>query len=173
MKVTKIQSACVKDGELHPVTVEVAVSDGIGIHIVGLADESVKTSLLRIITALQCSGYHLPAKKIIVNIAPADLHKSGTAYDLPIAIGLLHATGQIDFEPGDVLYYGELALDGRIRQAGGEAEVFDFIRRNNGLVACAESACKRESSRLGLLGCETLKELISYAEVCFDDPCCL
>ena len=173
MKVTKIQSASVRDGKLHPVTVEVAVSDGIGIHIVGLADESIKTSLLRIVTALQYSGYRLPAKKIVVNIAPADLRKSGTAFDLPIAIGLLHATGQLGYDPGDVLYYGELAIDGRIREAGGEAEVFDFVRRNNGLVACAESACRREALRRALLGAESLKELISYAEVCFDGPCCL
>lgn len=171
MNITKVKSVCVSGGKIHPVTIEACATGGIGIHIVGLADNAVRESLLRTITAMQACGYHIPGQKIVVNLAPADLRKSGTGFDLPIAIALLDASGQLDYDPGDEFYYGELALDGRIREAGNEAAVFDYIRQNNGLVACAESACKRETSRRGLLGTESLKELIDYATVCFD-PCC-
>ena len=58
-----------------PVTVEVDITPGIGIHLVGMADIAVKESLLRTITALQSLGYHIPGKKIVINLAPADMHK--------------------------------------------------------------------------------------------------
>ena len=74
-----------------PVTVEVDVVSGIGIHLVGLADTAVKESLLRTITALQALEYHIPGRKIVINLAPADLHKSGSGYDLPIAVGIIAA----------------------------------------------------------------------------------
>ena len=71
--------------EAVPVTVEVDVTSGIGIHLVGLADVAVKESLLRTVTALQSRGFRIPGKKIVINLAPADVHKSGSGYDLPIA----------------------------------------------------------------------------------------
>ena len=69
-----------------PVTVEVNITLGIGIHLVGLADAAVKESLLRTVTALQARGFHVPGKKIVINLAPADMHKQGSGYDLPIAL---------------------------------------------------------------------------------------
>ena len=80
-----------------PVTVEVDIVQGIGIHMVGLADIAVKESLLRTITALQALGFRIPGKKIVINLAPADLHKSGSGYDLPIAVGIIAASGQREF----------------------------------------------------------------------------
>ena len=72
-----------------PVTVEVDITLGIGIHLVGLADAAVKESLLRTVTALQAKGFRIPGKKIVINLAPADLHKQGSGYDLPIALGVI------------------------------------------------------------------------------------
>ena len=68
-----------------PVTVEVDINSGIGIHLVGLADVAVKESLLRTMTALQSIGFRIPGKKIVINLAPADMRKNGSGYDLPIA----------------------------------------------------------------------------------------
>ena len=67
--------------EAVPVTVEVDIAKGIGIHLVGLADIAVKESLLRTMTALQSIGLRIPGKKIVINLAPADMHKSGSGYD--------------------------------------------------------------------------------------------
>ena len=63
-----------------PVTVEINISSGLGIHLVGLADAAVKESLLRTITALQSLGYRIPGKKIVINLAPADMHKKGSGF---------------------------------------------------------------------------------------------
>jgi magnesium chelatase family protein len=82
-----------------PVTIEVDISSGIGIHLVGLADIAVKESLLRTMTALQSLGFKIPGRKIVINLAPADMHKSGSGYDLPIALGIIAASGQSEL-PG-------------------------------------------------------------------------
>ena len=112
-----------------PVTVEVDVVSGIGIHLVGLADTAVKESLLRTITALQALGYHIPGRKIVINLAPADLHKSGSGNDLPIAVGIIAASGQGVFPAlGDFLVMGELGLDGSVRDLAGALPVADLAR---------------------------------------------
>ena len=92
--------------EAVPVTVEVDITNGIGIHLVGLADVAVKESLLRTVTALQTIGYRIPGRKIVINLAPADMHKKGSGYDLPIAIGIIASSGQ-----------EELPLAGQYREA--------------------------------------------------------
>lgn len=103
-----------------PVTVEVDITLGIGIHLVGLADAAVKESLLRTVTALQATGFHVPGKKIVINLAPADMHKQGSGYDLPIALGIIAASGQRALPGlGKYLIMGELGLDGSIRDVAG------------------------------------------------------
>ena len=95
---------------------EVDVTTGIGIHLVGLADAAVKESLLRTVTALQSVGFRIPGKKIVINLAPADMHKKGTGYDLPIAIGIIAASGQMELpELEHYLLLGELGLDASLR----------------------------------------------------------
>ena len=108
-----------------PVICECEITQGLGIHMVGLVDTAVKESLLRTVTALQASGYRIPGKKIIVNLAPADLRKDGSSYDLPIALAMLAASGQIEL-PGleDAVILGELALDGQLRQVPGAVQAF-------------------------------------------------
>lgn len=105
-----------------PIKVEVAVSPGIGIHMVGLADIAVKESLLRSITALQAIGYRFPGKRVVINLAPADLIKTGTHYDLPIIIGIIAASGQEDMPDLDkYIVAGEASLDGNLRMIDGAA----------------------------------------------------
>ena len=104
-----------------PVTVEVDVSDGLpGITLVGLADTTVKESKERIRSAIKNSQFAWPPTRITVNLAPADVRKEGSAFDLPIALALLAASGQLDpacFK--DTVILGELALDGSLRPIPG------------------------------------------------------
>ena len=104
----------------RPVTVEVSIDLGVGIHLVGLADAAVKESLLRTVTALQSLGFHVPGKKIVINLAPADLQKQGSGYDVPIALGVVAASAQREM-PGleKYLIMGELGLDASVRYVSG------------------------------------------------------
>lgn len=102
------------------ITVEVNVASGIGYHLVGLPDNAIKESSYRIAAALQNNSYKLPGKKIIINMAPADLRKEGSAYDLTFAIGVLAASQQIKAENiSDYLIMGELSLDGSLQPMKG------------------------------------------------------
>ena len=112
------------------VSVEVDINAGIGIHLVGLADAAVKESLLRTVTALQSVGFRIPGKKIVINLAPADMHKKGTGYDLPIAIGIIAASEQMEL-PGieKYLLLGELGLDASLRPVSGALSAAEMARR--------------------------------------------
>lgn len=107
--------------ETVPIDVEVDVAEkGFpGFTIVGLASKAVEEARERVKTALTNSGFDFPQKKITVNLAPADLPKDGAAYDLPIAIGVLVASGQVERIPENVMFYGELSLDGSLRPTRG------------------------------------------------------
>ena len=100
--------------------VQVDVSAGIpGWDIVGLPDTSVKEAKERVRTAIKNSGYELQSRKIIVNLAPADTKKEGSAFDLPIAIGILLCTEVIGQIPENIAFIGELSLDGKINKVNG------------------------------------------------------
>ena len=102
------------------IQVEVNVSQGVGYFLVGLPDVAVKESQQRIASAVQSMEMKWPGKRIIINMAPADIRKEGTAYDLPLAIGILAAHGQIFPQNLDsVLLIGELSLDGELRPVKG------------------------------------------------------
>ncbi len=103
------------------VTVEVAVEQGINFFLVGLPDNAVKESQQRISSALNSYGYRIPGKKIIINMAPADIKKEGSAYDLTIAVGILAANEQITDADRlkEYLIMGELSLDGTLRSIKG------------------------------------------------------
>ena len=116
----KVYGSAVFGVEATTITVEVNVATGIGYHLVGLPDNAVKESSFRIAAALQNNNYKFPGKKIIVNMAPADLRKEGSAYDLTFAIGILAASNQIKAENlSDYLIMGELSLDGSLQPIRG------------------------------------------------------
>src|SRR5262245_12831913 len=109
----RIQSVALSGLEPVPVQVEVSVTNGLpAFHVVGLPDAAVRESRERVVSALRESGFSFPLKRITVNLAPAHLRKEGSAFDLPIALAVLVATGQL---PGVRLagwiVVGELALD--------------------------------------------------------------
>lgn len=109
-----------------PVTVECEITKGIGIHLLGLADLSVKESLLRTVTALTSQGYSIPGQRIIINLAPADLNKTGTHYDLPIAIAFLSASEQKNLPDIDKwTIIGELGLDASVRAVEGAVQAVE------------------------------------------------
>ncbi|MDT0688195.1 YifB family Mg chelatase-like AAA ATPase [Salegentibacter sp. F188] len=116
----KVYGSAVFGVEATTITVEVNVATGIGYHLVGLPDNAVKESSYRIAAALQNNGYKFPGKKIIVNMAPADLRKEGSAYDLTFALGILAASDQIKSEDiSEYLIMGELSLDGTLQPIRG------------------------------------------------------
>ena len=111
----KIFGATVQGIDAITITIEVNCSKGIKFMLVGLPDASVKESHERIISALQVNGYKFPRQQVVINMSPADIRKEGSAYDLPLAIGILAASGGIEPEKlGDYLIMGELSLDGSI-----------------------------------------------------------
>jgi magnesium chelatase family protein len=118
LSIVKSMSVLVLDGCL--IYVQVDVSAGIpGWDIVGLPDTSVKEAKERVRTAIKNSGYELQSRKIIVNLAPADTKKEGSAFDLPIAIGILLCTEVIGQIPENIAFIGELSLDGKINKVNG------------------------------------------------------
>lgn len=116
-----VQSATIRGVEAMPVTVEVVVSNGIpAFSIVGMADAAIQESRERVKAALRASGFVMPTDKIVVNLAPGSLRKAGSGFDLPIALGILAATGQIDPSLVDgTLVVGELSLAGSVRCVAG------------------------------------------------------
>lgn len=118
---SKVWSAAIVGLDAIPVEVEVDIaSQGLpAFTIVGLPDKAVEESRERVRSALKNCGADFPAKRITVNLAPADLPKEGPSYDLPIAIGILLASGQLSTPVTDSLFMGELSLDGRVRSTSG------------------------------------------------------
>ena len=127
-----------------PIMVEVNVDNGIGFHLVGLPDSAVKESQQRIETALNIYGYKIPGRKIVVNMAPADIRKEGSAYDLTLAIGILAASEQIAgaSELEDYYIMGELSLDGSLQPVRGALPIALEARRHKkkGLILPIQNA---------------------------------
>lgn len=116
----KVFGSAVFGVEATTITIEVNIDKGIGYHLVGLPDNAIKESSFRISAALNNNGYKLPGKKITINMAPADLRKEGSAYDLTVAIGILAASDQIKATNLDeYLIMGELSLDGSLQPIKG------------------------------------------------------
>jgi len=111
----KLFGSAVYGVEAITITIEVNVTEGLHTHVVGLADSAVKESIQRIESAIKSNGFFMPRTKLVINLAPAGIRKTGSAFDLPIALGVLAASGQL---PPDMLkdyvIMGELGLDGQI-----------------------------------------------------------
>ncbi len=116
----KTYASAVYGIEALTVTIEADVSPGLNFHLVGLPDSAVRESLQRIATAVQSVGMRIPGKRIVINMAPADIRKEGSAYDLPLALAILAASEQMDSSLLEgTLCMGELALDGTLRPVRG------------------------------------------------------
>lgn len=150
------------------VTVEVNIDKGINYMVVGLPDNAVRESQQRIESAIGQYGYHIPGKKVIVNLAPADIKKEGTAYDLSIAVGILAASGNIRPDHlGDYVIMGELSLDGGLRPIKGVLPIAIEARRQHfkGIILPADNA--REAAivnNLEVYGANNIKEVIDFLD---------
>lgn len=149
------------------VTVEVSVDVGIGFHLVGLPDSAVKESQQRIDTALKNYGLKIPGRKIVVNMAPADIRKEGSAYDLTLAIAILAGSEQI--KGGDTLqdYYilGELSLDGGLQPIRGALPIALEARKRGKKAIILPIQNAREAAivqGIDILGVENIKQVVDY-----------
>ncbi len=152
--------------EATSITVEVNISPGTKYYIVGLPDNAVKESLQRIESAIITKGYRMPRQKIVVNLAPADIRKEGSAYDLAIAIGILAASGQI---PGDDLdkyiILGELSLDGTIQPIKGALPIAVQAKKDGFEGIILPSANAKEAaivSQLRIFPVDRLQEVVDF-----------
>src|SRR5690554_5424648 len=121
MSIATVQSRAVTGIKAQPVTVEVHLSNGLpSLSIVGMPETAVKESKDRVRSALLNSRFNFPQQRITINLAPADLPKEGGRFDLPIALGILAASGQIPAESlNELEFIGELSLDGALRPLKG------------------------------------------------------
>lgn len=149
------------------ITIEVNVdSPGVGYFLVGLPDNAIKESSHRISAALKNVGYKIPGKKVTINMAPADLRKEGSAYDLSIALGILAASGQINAEGlGEYIIMGELSLDGSLQPIKGVLPIAIKAREEGfkGIILPKQNT--REAAivnNLTVYGVENIREVIDF-----------
>lgn len=162
----KVFGAAVQGIDATVVTIEVNCSRGCKFYLVGLPDSAVKESHERIISALQVNGYKFPTCQIVVNMAPADIRKEGSSYDLPLAIGILSATSIIsDRHLKKYIIIGELSLDGSLQSIKGALPIAIKAREEGyeGVILPKQNA--REAAvvdNLKVYGAENIKEVIQF-----------
>ena len=162
----KTYGSAVQGVDAISITVEVHIKQGINFFLVGLPDSAVKESQHRIAAALATTGYKMPVKTLTVNMAPADIRKEGSAYDITIALGILAASEQITAENlEDYVIMGELSLDGGIQPIKGALPIAIQAREEGfkGVVLPAQNA--REAAiveGIEVFGANTLREVIAH-----------
>lgn len=163
---TKTYGSAVFGVNAATITIEVNVTPGTKLFMVGLADSAVKESEQRIESALKHYGYRMPRQKVIINLAPANIRKEGSAYDLPIALGMLAASEQMPADKlGDYLIMGELSLDGELRPIKGALPIAIQARKEGfkGIILPIQNA--REAAivnNLEVYGVKNIKEAIGF-----------
>lgn len=164
----KTYAATVQGVDAILITVEINSTRGCLFHLVGLPDAAVKESHQRILSALDVSGYKLPTKQIVVNMAPADLRKEGSAYDLPLAIGMLASTKGIGQESiADYMIMGELSLDGTIQPIRGALPMAIKAREEGlkGFILPSQNASEAAVvNNLTVYGVSHISEVIEFFE---------
>lgn len=162
----KTYCAAVNGLDVTTVTVEVSVSRGVLYHLSGLADTAVKESRDRIVAALQNNGIKFPVADITVNMAPADLRKEGSSYDLPLAIGILAAIGKVKSDLlSEYMIVGELGLDGMIQPVKGALPISIRARKEKfkGLIVPKQN--EREAAvvnNLDVYGMESIMDVVNF-----------
>ncbi|MFD2033655.1 YifB family Mg chelatase-like AAA ATPase [Belliella marina] len=150
------------------ITIEVNVGQGTSFYMVGLPDSAVKESQQRVESALKYFGYRMPRQKVVINLAPADIRKEGSSYDLPIALGVLKASEQVLFpELEQYVIMGELALDGKLRPVKGVLPIAIEARKQGfkGFILPKENAAEASIvNSLDIIGVDSLEEAIRFLE---------
>ncbi|WP_339870214.1 YifB family Mg chelatase-like AAA ATPase [uncultured Algoriphagus sp.] len=164
--VAKTFGSAVSGVDANIITIEVNVGQGTSFFMVGLPDSAVKESQQRVESALKYFGYRMPRQKVVINLAPADIRKEGSAYDLPIAMGILQASEQVEFPTlGDYVIMGELSLDGNLRPIKGVLPIAIEARKKGfkGFILPVENA--KEASivnSLDIIGVETMQQATDF-----------
>ncbi|WP_421874554.1 YifB family Mg chelatase-like AAA ATPase [Marinoscillum sp.] len=152
----------------YTITIEVNVGQGTRFHMVGLPDSAVKESEQRVESALKYHEYRMPRQKTVVNLAPADIKKEGSAYDLPIALGILQASEQASFSDLEqYIIMGELSLDGILRPIKGALPIAIEARKQGykGFILPKENAIEAAIvDNVDVIGVETIKEAIEHLD---------
>ena len=166
--VAKTFGSAVSGVDANLITIEVNVGQGTNFFMVGLPDSAVKESQQRVESALKYFGFRMPRQRVVVNLAPADLRKEGSAYDLPIAMGILQASEQVNFPTLDqYVLMGELSLDGKLRPIKGVLPIAIEARKRGfkGFILPLENA--KEASivnSLDIIGVETLDQASDFLQ---------
>jgi magnesium chelatase family protein len=162
----KVYGAAVFGIEATTIAVEVNIDAGIGYHLVGLPDNAVRESSYRISAALKNNNYKLPGKKIIINMAPADIRKEGAAYDLTLAVGILAASNQIKSSAiAAYMMMGELSLDGSLQSIRGALPIALKAKEDGFKYLILPKENAKEAaivSDLEILGAENILEVIQH-----------
>ncbi len=162
----KVYGSAVFGIEATTITVEVNIDKGIGYHLVGLPDNAVRESSYRISAALNNNNYKLPGKKIIINMAPADIRKEGASYDLTLAMGILAASDQIKSDKIDeYVIMGELSLDGSLQPIRGALPIAIKAREEGFKYLILPKENAKEAAivdDLEVLGVENILEVINH-----------
>lgn len=166
--VSKTFGGAVHGVDARTITVEVNVIQGTHFYLSGLPDAAVKESEHRVESALKTAGYFIPRNKVVVNLAPADIRKEGSAYDLPIALGILSASGQITTDVLEkYVIMGELSLNGELRPIKGVLPIAIQSRKQEFKGFILPKSNAKEAAivnNLDIIGVDNLQEAIDFVE---------
>lgn len=166
LMLVKLYSSSVFGITATTITVEVNIDNGLNFYLVGLPDNAVKESQQRIRASFKNNGFHFPGKEITVNLAPADLRKEGSVFDLPIALGILASSKQLNAELlSEYLVVGELSLDGSLQATRGVLAIALQAKEEGfkGIVVPAVNASEAAVIEgLKVYGLQTLKEVVEF-----------
>ncbi|OGR70877.1 MAG: magnesium chelatase [Elusimicrobia bacterium GWD2_63_28] len=167
---SKLRTLCLKGIDGREVSAEVYIASGLPAYtVVGLPDAAVKEAKDRVVAAVRNSGYDFPAKRITVNLAPAEIKKAGTHFDLPIALGVIAASGALGKEPparlGEAYFIGELALGGGLRPVAGVLPMLLAVKGQGRLaIVPAGNAAEAAVSGVECLAASSLKEVSDWVK---------
>ena len=163
---TKVNTCALTGLDGQIIEVEVDVAPGLPhFVVVGLPDAAVQESRERVRSAIRNSGFEFPMRRITVSLAPADIRKEGPSYDLPIAVGILASSGQIDIMLGETVLIGELSLEGNLRHTDGILPMVGVARDRGMRTAVVPQTNADEAvlvEGMDVLGARNLRELVEH-----------
>jgi len=175
---SKLNTLCLKGIDGREVSAEVYIASGLPAYsVVGLPDAAVKEAKDRVVAAVRNSGFDFPSKRITVNLAPAEIKKAGTHFDLPIALGVIAASGRFGKKPParfeDTFFIGELALDGALRPVAGVLPMLLALKgRRKTVVVPLGNSAEAAISGVNCLSAASLKEAAAWLTGETELPAC-